>query len=233
MIFSVNRGNHSTIRRSMRYFITLSLFISMQLYGGEISTVLTKNKKLDKLKLKEYIEWVSPCIQSYPPRFKDEVQRKKIMAATSLICKEIRDLSINDINDIDTLIDLGYVLSMGHNLDLGTAELSKHYFEKALVIDPDNVRANYLLGMFLVSTRKYFYDSIPYLDKALKLGKQDAEYTLGLIYIRKGNTDKGMKMLKDYSEKNPKNEYVKMVIKAVKEKELEFKEGNVSSVKEK
>lgn len=91
---------------------------------------------------------------------------------------------MKDVSDVNILIDFGCILSMGHNLDLGTSELSKQYFEKALKIEPNNVKANYLFGMFLVSTRKYFYDSIPYLEKALKLGKEDARFSLGLVYLR-------------------------------------------------
>ena len=208
----------------MKYIITLLLFVTIQLFGGELSTILDVNKKIDTVKVREYIEWASPCIKSYPPRFTDAAQRKSIIFKTSSICKEIRDLSIKNINDINMLIDLGYILSMGHNLDLGTAELSKQYFEKAITLAPDNVKANYLFGMFLVSTRKYFNDSVPYLEKALKLGEKDAGYSLGLIYIRKGETEKGMKMLEEYSKNNPKNEYVKKIIKAIQEKKLEFKE---------
>lgn len=208
----------------MKYIVIISLFVGIPLFAGQISTILNENKKLDKLKITEYIKWASPHIKQYPPRFKDKEQQKKIYLSTLLIAKEIKNLSLKNIKDVNTLIDCGYILSMGHNLDLGTSELSKQYFEKAIKIEPDNVKANYLLGMFLVSTRKYFYDSVPYLEKARKLGEKDAGYTLALIYIRKKEIEKGMKMLEEYSKNNPKNEYVKRMIKAIKDKELKFKE---------
>ncbi|MEO0509423.1 MAG: hypothetical protein AAF065_06160 [Verrucomicrobiota bacterium] len=127
------------------------------------------------------------------------------------------------IKDVSLLTDLAYILSMGHNLDMGTAELSKNFFEGALKREPNNRRANYLMGMFLVSTRKYQFDSVPYLEKALELGEKDAEFTLGLIAVNQGRRDEGLRMLKNYSDDYPNNEHVKQIIEAIEKEELEFK----------
>jgi len=49
-----------------------------------------------------------------------------------MVIGEVKALEIDTIKDIDLLIDFGYILSMGHNLDLGSANLSKVYFDKAV-----------------------------------------------------------------------------------------------------
>jgi len=189
-------------------------------HSKQVSSITDENGSIIKSKLKEYIEFVSPYIREYPPRFKSKDHQKKIQLSTMMVIGEIKALEIDTIKDIDLLIDFGYILSMGHNLDLGSSNLAKVYFDKAVSQEPDNVRANYLYGMFLVSTRKYFYDSIQYLEKALELGEEGARYTLGLIYMRKGNKEKSLKLLEEYAKNNPENNHVKKMIEHVKKDEV-------------
>jgi hypothetical protein len=79
------------------------------------------------------------------------------------------------------------------------------------------------MGMFLASTHKYHWDSIPYLQKALELGAEDARYTLGLLFVQQGKMKEGMDHLQTYSKKHPENGHVKNIIKAIENGELQFK----------
>ena len=80
--------------------------------------------------------------------------------------------------------------------------------------------------MFLVSTKKYHFDSEIYLKKALDLGETHALYTLALLQLQKGNKEKSLAMLENYLGKYPDNEHVKKVIKAVKSGQLKFNRSN-------
>jgi len=112
---------------------------------------------------------------------------------------------------------------LGHNLDFeGSSEKATDSFKKLLKIDPNNPQGNYLYGMFLSNTRKYHFDGVPYLEKALKLGVEDSRYTLGLLRVQQGRREEGLKLLKQYSEKNPQNDHVKRVIKAIESGDLKF-----------
>ncbi len=76
--------------------------------------------------------------------------------------------------------------------------------------------------MFLSGTKKYHFDSVPYLGRALELKQNDAQYTLGLLYFHQGNKQMGMEILQNYSKDNPNNCQVKKIIKAIKSGGLKF-----------
>ena len=192
----------------------------------QVSSILSKDgQAIDQAKVKEFIEWSAPHIRQYPPRFENEDQQKRITFSTLLVTGEIRKLDTTTIKDANLLTELGHIMAMGHNIDLPTAERGKEIFEQAIVEEPANKRANYLFGMFLVSTSKYQNESLKYLKKAAELGEKDAQYTVGLILCRQGEKEKGLMELEAYAKANPDNEHVKKVIKSIKEGTLKFRES--------
>jgi hypothetical protein len=74
---------------------------------------------------------------------------------------ELNALDLSDVKDSDVLTSIAFIFSMAHNLDLGTAPKAKEVFERSLSMNPDNLRSNYLFGMFLVSTREHHFDAPP------------------------------------------------------------------------
>ena len=201
-------------------------FISLTSLAAQVSSIYSKDKKLSSKEINRYIQWVEPYIKQYRPKFKSTEQQKKIYLSSMLVIKEILKLDYSNISDSKVLAKLGHISAKGHNLDLQSAPTAKLLFEKSLEIESEDVKTNYLMGMFLVSTRKYFYESIPYLEKALKLGQEDARFTLALIKVKQGKLDEGLKMLEKYSQKNPENEHVKKIIQSIKDQKLKFKESN-------
>jgi len=205
--------------------LLLALMLPLFAKAEQVSSIYDDSSVISKELIAEYIEWASPYIRQYPPRFTSKNHRARILSSTEDILKEVSALDPKAITDDDLLTDLAYILSMGHNLNMGTGELSKEFFEEAIKRNQENRRANYLLGMFLVSTRKYHFESIQYLEKALELGEEDARFTLGLIAVNQGRTEEGLSMLKAYSNIHPTNEHVKEMISAIENESLEFRKS--------
>ncbi len=182
-----------------------------------------KSYSVDMNVIDYYINRISVHAKEYPPKFESEEQRKNISDKLSILIKTLEIFGKNQQRNPEILARSAFVNSMGHNLDFENASKNaKLQYEKLLKLVPDSPLANYQYGMFLSGTSKYHFDGIPYLEKALSLGQDDARYTLGLLYFQKGEKDKGMKMLEEYSKSNPKNKHVKKTIKAIKNGTLKF-----------
>ncbi|MFK5921470.1 MAG: hypothetical protein QM496_04780 [Verrucomicrobiota bacterium] len=210
-------------------FLVILASASLAQAADQVSSILSGDgNTIDKSKVKEFIEWSEPHIREYPPRFIDEDQQKRITLSTILVTGEIKKFDTKNIKDVDLLTDLGQLMAMGHNIDLPTAESGKLLFEQALAEDPSSKRANYLFGMFLVSTSKYQKEALKYLEKSYELGEKDAQYSIGLTLCRQGKMEEGIKELKEYLKSYPDNEHVKKVIQAIEDGTLKFKDTNKS-----
>ncbi len=172
--------------------------------------------------LKEYIAEVSPYIKQYPPHFKSKKQKKTITKRTKKIVRELNKLDLSKKNSDGFLIDAAQIYAMAYNLDLGTGTKARETFILALKLQPDNSKANYLYGMFLISTNLYPLESEKYLQKAYSLGVEDALFSLGFLELVKGNKNKGISLFEEYSKNNPGNSYVKKVINAAKTNRIKF-----------
>ncbi len=199
--------------------LSISLFLNPAVANQNVKHTLDS-------KIQTFINENSQFINQYPPKFKNNKHKKKVISKTKKILKKISKTNLDEILNFDLLINIAYIYSMAHNLDLGTGQLAKEIFERALSIQPDSKKGNYLFGMYLVSTSKYFFESEIYLIKALDLGEKDALYTLGLIEIKKGNNENGLKYLENYSKTNPNNHHVLKVIDAIKNERINFIDEN-------
>jgi tetratricopeptide (TPR) repeat protein len=111
-----------------------------------------------------------------------------------------------------------------HNLDLPTSLKAKQAFERAIAINPNDRRANYLFGMFLISTKAYHFDSLPYLQKAYALGEEDALFSIGMLLVRKDEKAKGLEALEKYAKVRPESVQTRRVIEGIKNGTLTFHE---------
>lgn len=164
---------------SYRIFAVFLLFISISRGAEQVSSIMTSDeKRIDPKKVSAFIEWAEPSIREYPPQFKDEDQEKRIYFSTLLVTGEIRKIDPATIKDSELLTNLAHILGMANNVDIPTEDPTRIFFQKALDLSPNSRRANYLFAMYLVSTVKYHLDSLPYFEKAYKLGEGDAQYSV-------------------------------------------------------
>ena len=100
---------------------------------------------------------------------------------------------------------------------------ARKLFERAIALNPENRRTNYLFGMFLAATRVHQLKSLPYLRKAYALGQKDALYTIGLMLVRKGEKEEGLRALEAYAkETSGIGTHPPPIIRAIKEGKLRF-----------
>jgi len=212
-------------------FYTSQLFALQWEYTLKDALITTVDKdghkqhSIDIKVIDYFINAISPYARSYPPKIKNEQDKKEITDKLVKLSNMLETLLANQPKNIVLLTKAAFVHTMAHNVDIkGSFNKAKHNYEVALSIDTNSAKINYMYGMFLVNTKKYHYHSIPYLEKALDLGVDDARYTLGLLYYHQGNEIKGLEFLHTYAKDNPKNQHVKNIIEALKNKKLAFGE---------
>ncbi len=182
-----------------------------------------KSHSVDMEIISYYIERISVYAKQYPPRFKSKDEQDEVVGKLKQLLELLEIIGENQQNNPDFLAKAAFANSMGHNVDLkGSAKVVGDYYKKLIILKPESPVANYHYGMFLSGTNKYHFESIPYLEKALRLGQEEAKYTIGLLYFQQGQKDIGLSMLKKYSLDNPSNEHVKKVIKAINSGKLKF-----------
>lgn len=166
-----------------------------------------------------YLDRIGAHAKSYPPRFANDEERRLV---TSDLKRLIGVLEIVKENGSDLKLRYAYAQAMAYNLDIdGSGASAVGAFESLLEANPDDPQANYALGMFLAGTGDTT-DSIPFLEKALALGKPHAQYTLGLIELEHGSKTEGLRMLEDYCAKYPENAHAQEMLVAARENRLTF-----------
>ena len=220
-----------------KYIITLLLLalpfaaISSD-WKHELSEALSKSEneegitqyKVNMEVIDYYISRIAVHAKEYPPRFKSQEEFNDVAEKLEKLIGVLSIIGQNQQQNAEFLLRSAFVQSMAHNINMkGAADKAKEDFDKLLKLEPDNIKGNYLYGMFLSGTQKYHFESIPYLEKAFTLGENDAQYTLGLLYFQQGDKDKGLKYLQKYAKNNPDQERVKKVISAIETGKLQFK----------
>jgi hypothetical protein len=204
-------------------FLLLLFSCATALRAEEVTSILAADgKTIVPEKVTKFVEWVEPYVHEYPPEFKDEAQKKQITDALRKVADEIQKMDVTTMSDVEMLTTLGYILAMGHNADLRTALKTHMFFQRAITLDHDHRRANYLYGMFLMNTQKYHFDSLLYLQKALNLGERDAQYYIALLYYEKGDRGKAVDEMSDYTKATPNARIAEKVLKEMIEGTLEL-----------
>jgi tetratricopeptide (TPR) repeat protein len=191
--------------------------------ADDISSILAADgKSIDLQKMTQFTDWVAPHISYYPTDFADDAQKQRILSATQKVTDEILKTDVAQMKDAETLTTLGYILAMGHNVELHTAQKARECFDRALTLDPESRRANWLYGSFLASTGIWHFDSLPYLQKALGLGERDAQFTIAMLYYQKGDKSKAIEELSAYTNAKPDDMKASKILDTMKHGRLGF-----------
>lgn len=170
-----------------------------------------------------YINRIAEHAREYPPKFRDEQQKQEVVEKLRQLLSLLDILGENQQNNPEYLRRAAFANSMGHNLDIPESSAkAMDFYRRLLKVEPESKLANYYYGMFLVGTRKYHFDGIPFLEKALALGVEDARFTLGLLQVERGKTEEGLRYLETYAKNTPDNQHVRKVIEGVKNGNLKF-----------
>ncbi len=89
-----------------------------------------------------------------------------------------------------------YIKKAELNVERGNLELARQFYEKALTLEPENIRANYGMGMMLCELLDNFSKALPYLEKANQPPVEDSLYdlmfALGKCYQHSGEFQKAI-----------------------------------------
>lgn len=123
--------------------------------------------------------------------------------------------------NLDILRREAFAYSLAYNLGFESVQgKADALYQRLLQQDPDEPATNFLYGAFLAQADATRDKSIPYLDKALKLGVKKANYTLGLVYITEGKDSQALACLQQYAADYPGDKRAQRLIAAVKKGDI-------------
>lgn len=176
--------------------------------------------------LDQILDDVGAHAEMYPPHFDSIDDRQRAERDVSGIASLLDPLAGNFSRNPELLLRLGYLHTLGHNLDLaGSDKKAIDAFTALLTLSPDDRRGNLRYGMFLAGTTKVA-DAIPYLEKAKSLGVLAADRPLGMAYIALGNNAKALENLESYSKRVPSDESAVKMIDAIRKGNIEIRHVN-------
>ena len=222
LIFSIGVALFAVLAHAKEYghYDIRSIFSLTEAPGGQHS--MTFNLPA----LDQILGDVGSHAELYPPHFDSGEDRQRAEQDVSEIAKLLDPLAGNFSANSEMLLRLGYLHTLGHNLDIaGSDKKAVDAFTALLARFPDVRRGNLRYGMFLATTTKVA-DAIPYLEKAKSLGVLAAEYTLGMAYAATGDRGKALDNLESYSKRVPGDENVVKIIDAIRTGNVEIKHGS-------
>lgn len=152
----------------------------------------------------------------YPPNFDSPGQKQRAIQDLNALSGMLGLLLKDGKPNPQILFRSAITNRMAHNLDIsGASEKAGQQFQSLLLIEPNAPLGNFQYGVFLAETGSA-ERSIPFLEKALSLGVDEANYTLGMAHLSLGNKAEALSRLNAYSKSNPGDESVKELIKAIK-----------------
>ncbi len=151
----------------------------------------------------------------YPPSFDSTEQKQRAIQDLHALSGMLGLLLKDGKPNPKILFRSAMANRMGHNLDIpGAAEKAEQQFQALLQIEPDAPQGNYQFGIFLAETGRV-ERSMPYLEKALALGLEETNYSLGMAYLGMGNKGEALARLNVYLKHMPNDNSVQKLIQVI------------------
>lgn len=157
----------------------------------------------------------------YPPSFDSTEQKLRAVQDLNTLSGMLGLLLENGKPNPQILFRSAIANRMGHNLDVyGAAEKAEQQFLALLQAEPDAPQGNYQFGIFLAETGRV-ERSIPYLEKALALGLEEANYSLGMAYFGVDNKAEAIARLNVYLKNNPSDSATQKLVQSIQASRIE------------
>ncbi len=165
---------------------------------------LAGDNEIDITEIDDFLQLVEGKARHYPPRFVQRQERKGFEAKLKEVTQQLDTLASKDNASFDVLIRAFKASVMARNLDLGSVYTTKslNYAQRILKINQDDAEANFWFG-FGLSEGGGQREAIPYLDKAMKAGVQEAYLSAANNYIAMEQKKNAINILKNYKAKYP------------------------------
>ncbi|NNH01142.1 hypothetical protein HLH18_09760 [Acinetobacter sp. ANC 5414] len=166
--------------------------------------VLAGENEIDITEIDDFLQLVEGKARHYPPRFTERQERKGFEAKLKELTQQLDTLASRDNASFDVLIRAFKASVMARNLDLGSVYTTKSltYAQRILKINKEDAEANFWFG-FGLSEGGGQREAIPYLDKAMKAGVQEAYLSAANNYIAMEQKKNAIQTLKNYKVKYP------------------------------
>ena len=166
--------------------------------------VLAGDNEVDITEIDDFLQLVEGKARHYPPRFTERQERKGFELKLKEVTQQLDTLASKDNASFDVLVRAFKASVMARNLDLGTVYTTKSlaYAQRILKINQEDPEANFWFG-FALSEGGGQREAMPYLDKAMKAGVQEAYLATANNYIAMEQKKNAVQTLKNYKLKYP------------------------------
>ncbi|MGN5762837.1 ABUW_2363 family tetratricopeptide repeat lipoprotein [Acinetobacter calcoaceticus] len=166
--------------------------------------VLAGENEIDVTEIDDFLQLVEGKARHYPPRFPDRQERKGYEAKLKETTQKLDALAEKPNASIDILTRAFKASVMARNMDLGTAYTTKslNYAQRILAMNPNDAETNFWFG-FGLSEGGGQREAIPYLDKAMKGGVQEAYLSAANNYLWLEQKKNALQTLKNYKINYP------------------------------
>ncbi|AVZ85568.1 ABUW_2363 family tetratricopeptide repeat lipoprotein [Acinetobacter sp. WCHA45] len=166
--------------------------------------VLAGDNEVDVTEIDDFLQLVEGKARHYPPRFTERQERKGYEAKLREITQKLDALAEKPNASLDVLTRAFKASVMARNMDLGTAYTTKslNYAQRILAISPNDPETNFWFG-FGLSEGGGQREAIPYLDKAIKGGVQEAYLSAANNYLWLEQKKNAIQTLKNYKINYP------------------------------
>ena len=166
--------------------------------------VLAGENEIDITEIDDFLQLVEGKARHYPPRFSERQERRGFEAKLKEVTQQLDTLAANENASFDILMRAFKASVMARNLDLGSVYTTRslNYAQRILKIHQEDAEANFWFG-FGLSEGGGHREAIPYLDKAMKAGVQEAYLSAANNYIAMEQKKNAVQTLKNYKIKYP------------------------------
>lgn len=166
--------------------------------------VLAGDNEIDITEIDDFLQLVEGKARHYPPRFSERQERRGFEAKLKEVTQQLDTLAANENASFDILLRAFKASVMARNLDLGSVYTTRslNYAQRILKINQEDAEANFWFG-FSLSEGGGHREAIPYLDKAMKAGVQEAYLSAANNYIAMEQKKNAIQTLKNYKIKYP------------------------------
>ena len=166
--------------------------------------VLAGDNEVDITEIDDFLQLVEGKARHYPPRFTECQERKGFELKLKEVTQQLDTLASKDNASFDVLVRAFKASVMARNLDLGSVYTTKSlaYAQRILKINQEDPEANFWFG-FALSEGGGQREAMPYLDKAMKAGVQEAYLATANNYIAMEQKKNAVQTLKNYKLKYP------------------------------
>ena len=166
--------------------------------------VLAGDNEVDITEIDDFLQLVEGKARHYPPRFTERQERKGFELKLKEVTQQLDTLASKDNASFDVLVRAFKASVMARNLDLGSVYTTKSlaYAQRILKINQEDPEANFWFG-FALSEGGGQREAMPYLDKAMKAGVQEAYLATANNYIAMEQKKHAVQTLKNYKLKYP------------------------------